>query len=47
MFHEYTVACSHNEGSDWKIERYLNAEAENNCWLDRAVITDRGKLDQT
>ena len=47
MFHEYTVAFSHNEGNDWKIERYLNAEVENKCSLDRAVITDRGKLDQT
>ena len=47
MFREYTVACSHNERSDWEIERYLNAEAENNCWLGRAVITDQRKLGKT
>lgn len=47
MFPEFTIACIHNERSDWTIERYPRAEAQNNFWLDRAVMKGRGKLDQT
>ena len=42
----HTIAFSYDERSDWAVQSYLNAEAENNYLLDRVIMTDRGQLDQ-
>lgn len=47
LYHVHTIAFSYDERSDWAIQRYLNAEAENNYLLERVILTDRGKIDQT
>ena len=46
-YHVHTIAFSYDERSDWAVQRYLNAEAENNYLLGSVIVTDRGQLDQT
>ena len=46
-YHVHPLAFCDNERSDWAVQNYLNAEAETDYFLDRAILTDRGQLDQT
>ena len=45
-YHVHTLAFSYDERSDWAVQSYLNAEADNHYLLDRIIVTDRGQLDQ-
>ena len=40
MHHVHTVACGYDERSDWAIQTYLNAEAENKYLLERIILPE-------
>ncbi len=39
-YHVHTIAFGYDERSDWAIQTYLNAEAENSYLLDRVILTE-------
>ena len=40
IYHVHTVACGYDERSDWVIQTYLIAEAENKYLLDRIILPE-------